>query len=139
MAATRKSLSRRRQAKRTRSRAAAAATRRRAATARRRNRNRSRAARKDRRTRSRNYRGGMMDYQEAVSGNRLIDPSMVPSSATAPLDAAMSEASAMAAMSGGKRRHRQRGGEQDYNAPGMLLPAAMYNDAGLNPEWRSVH
>ena len=115
----------------------------------RKNRRATRAAR--RRAATRRYRGGMMDYADAVSGNRMIDAAMVPASATAPLDAALAEASAMAAMSGGKRRGRkdrsrrsrsrrsrrmQRGGEQEYSAPGMLLPSAMYNDAGLNPEWR---
>jgi hypothetical protein len=99
--------------------------------------------------RDRKHRGGMMDYAEAVSGRQLIDSSMIPAAATGPLDAAMAEARALAAMSGGKRRaatrkdrrrrrisRKQRGGEQDYAAPSMLLPSNMYNDAGLNPEWK---
>ena len=106
-------------------------------------------ARKHRAT-GRKHRGGMMDYTEAVSGRQLIDSSMIPAAATGPLDAAMAEARALAAMSSGKRKGRkasrrtrsrkasrkQRGGEQEYAAPSMLLPAGMYNDAGLNPEWK---
>jgi hypothetical protein len=94
-----------------------------------------------------------MDYPEAMSGAHLIDANMVPAARIAPLDAAHQEAAALASpivaavvpQAGGRRgrsrrdrrrrRTAQRGGEQDLSAPTMLLTAAEYRQAGLNPEW----
>jgi hypothetical protein len=84
----------------------------------------------------------MMDFANATSGQPMLDRSMAVAARTAILDDKMAEIRGM--QDGGRRRksrksrkgRKQRGGQQELSQPTMLLPAAMYKEAGLNPEWK---
>ena len=123
----------------------------------------SRSRARSQRRRSTRHRGGMMDFAEATSGQPMLDRSMAVAARTAILDDKMAEIRGM--QDGGRRSkarksraaraarksakgrsarksrksrksRKQRGGQQELSQPTMLLPAAMYKEAGLNPEWK---